>query len=697
MSDSKLRVQLIGDASKLTTSLNTASSKLSAFGKKAKEVGKNLSLKLTLPIALAAGAAIKLASDFDEAINKVDVSFGESSKSVKKFAETTLTQFGIAEGSALDMAAMFGDMGTSMGLTQQAAAGMSTSLVGLAGDLASFKNIGIAQATTALGGIFTGETESLKKLGIIMTEATLKQFALNQGIKTSVKDMSQAAKVSLRYAYILSVTGNSQGDYARTLEQAANQMKTFGQGMKEVGNEIGQILLPAFTEIVKFGNKLIEKFIDLDDKTKKIIVGVALFAAAIGPVLFAVGALASIAGVMATGFGVLTSAAKFLYLKVVLLKGGFIRLTAAMMANPFIAVGVAIVAVTGYIVTQVQKMTPLVSKWKTLGNLIKSGGNFAKFTSLQFIDQAKAQEEAALAAKKHKEEIETETGVMTDFETAMKMVNDQLGDTLKLRKKLSTVTGAFTKEDPKSSINKDTGKISNMGDLGLVSFNIDPVKLLAESISKSNGILTEKLNNTKTILSSKGLELQEATTRLNGGMQQIIQQTIVNIATGIGEALGAAISGSASLVEALSNVLLGGVAAMVGALGNLLIKTGVGLIAIEMALDTINPFLAIAAGIALVALAASFRAGSKQIAANKGGGAKAFAKGGIVSTPTMGLMGEYPGARSNPEVIAPLDKLKNMIGDRGSSQVQVSGQFALKGQDLVVALQRANNNRNRII
>ena len=76
---------------------------------------------------------------------------------------------------------------------------------------------------------------------------------------------------------------------------------------------------------------------------------------------------------------------------------------------------------------------------------------------------------------------------------------------------------------------------------------------------------------------------------------------------------------------------------------------------------------------------------------------KKFAAGGIVSTPTMGLMGEYPGARSNPEVIAPLDKLKGMIGDRNNQQVQVGGSFTLKGQDLVVALQRANKQRNRVI
>ena len=241
--------------------------------------------------------------------------------------------------------------------------------------------------------------------------------------------------------------------------------------------------------------------------------------------------------------------------------------------------------------------------------------------------------------------------------------------------------------------------MDNMGDLGLVSTNADPIKLLADSVSTSNGVLTENLNITKGILTQKGLELQEATLQLNESMSSIMQSGMVNIATGIGEALGAAMSGSASLVEGLSSVLLGGIGAMVSQLGQLLIQTGIGLLAIKKSLETINPYLAIAAGIALVALGAAFAAGSKKIASGGGGGGgpTKFANGGIVSSPTLGLMGEYPGARSNPEVIAPLDKLKNMIGERGGSNVQVAGEFVLKGQDLVVALQRANNNRNRII
>jgi hypothetical protein len=134
------------------------------------------------------------------------------------------------------------------------------------------------------------------------------------------------------------------------------------------------------------------------------------------------------------------------------------------------------------------------------------------------------------------------------------------------------------------------------------------------------------------------------------------------------------------------------------------IGIGIGLESIKTALKSLNPVVAIAAGVALVALGAFFKAKSADIgqSMDKGGGGGSagpakFANGGIVSAPTLGLVGEYTGAKSNPEVIAPLDKLKGMIGDRGSQKVDVGGSFTLKGQDLVVALQRANTNRNRII
>jgi hypothetical protein len=198
MSDSKLRVNLIGDASSLNRSLQIASARMDAFGRKATQIGKDLSLRLTLPIGIAAGAAIKMASDMEESLNKVRVSFGSSAKDVEAFAKTSLKSFGIAESSALDMSANFGDIATQMGLSRSAAAGLATGLVGLAGDLASFKNVDIRQATTALEGVFTGNTESLKLLGVVMTQANLQQFLFDKGIKRNIQSLSQQEIVLLR-------------------------------------------------------------------------------------------------------------------------------------------------------------------------------------------------------------------------------------------------------------------------------------------------------------------------------------------------------------------------------------------------------------------------------------------------------------------------------------------------------------------
>ena len=312
MADSKLRVNLIGDASSLNRSLQIATARMDAFGKRATQIGKDLSLRLTLPIGLAAGAAIKMASDMEESTNKVRVAFGDSADRVEDFAKTALRSFGIAESSALDMTALFGDMATGMGVSQSEAANLSTSLVGLAGDLASFKNINIEEVTTALSGVFTGETESLKRLGIVMTEVNLEQFRMQQGIQKSVKEMTQQEKIMLRLNYIFKVTKNAQGDFARTSEGAANQMRIFQETIKEVGAELGAIMLPAFNNILTAVNELLDDFRNLDKGTQETIVNFGLLVAAIPPLIFAIGqitaavntlrgALALLAGTKITG------------------------------------------------------------------------------------------------------------------------------------------------------------------------------------------------------------------------------------------------------------------------------------------------------------------------------------------------------------------------------------------------------------
>lgn len=280
-----------------------AGKKISNVGDKITTVGKTLTTAITAPLIAAGAASFKFASDMEESINKVDVAFQNSSDIVKEFAQSSLTSFGISEGEALDAAATFGDMATSMGLSTEAAAEMATSLVGLAGDLASFKNIGIEEANTALKGIFTGETESLKTLGIVMTETQLAAYALEKGITDNVSAMSQADKVMLRYQYILDSTKNAQGDFARTSDGAANQMRIFTEGTKELATSFGQILLPIGTKAVTKLNELLDSFNALSDEQKENILRWAGIAAAIGPATLVIGKVTGTVGKVVTKFG----------------------------------------------------------------------------------------------------------------------------------------------------------------------------------------------------------------------------------------------------------------------------------------------------------------------------------------------------------------------------------------------------------
>lgn len=279
--------------------LQEAGDKLENLGGKVSSVGNVLTAGVTAPLIAAGGVAVNMASDYEESLNKVDVAFGDASQRVREFAKTTVDQFGIAEGTALDMAALYGDMATSMQIPRDQAAQMSQELVGLAGDLASFKNIGLDEASTALKSIFTGETESLKNLGVVMTQTNLEAFALANGFEKTTEDMTEAEKVGLRYQYVLNATRNAQGDYARTADGTANSLRTMQESTKELAVAFGQELLPEITPMIQQGTNLIKTFANLDEEQKQLIVRTAGVAAAAGPAV-------KILGTATTGLGKLT-------------------------------------------------------------------------------------------------------------------------------------------------------------------------------------------------------------------------------------------------------------------------------------------------------------------------------------------------------------------------------------------------------
>jgi len=275
-------------------------------GDKMQKVGKEMTKFLTLPILGAATASVKLASDFDESLNKITVAFGDSKQAVIDWSETTADRIGMSSGAALDAAALFGDMATSMGLTQSAAADMSIDLVNLSGDLSSFKNVRQDIASTALKGIFTGETESLKGLGIVMTQAELQAFALSRGIEKNIQDMTQAEKVNLRYAFVLEKTQNAQGDFERTSDSLANQMRSLRANLEDAAVTLGTKLLPIVTPIVQKISEFVKKISELDDGTITWILRIGGLVAAIGP-------LTKVTGVLISNFKTLSAVGKNLF------------------------------------------------------------------------------------------------------------------------------------------------------------------------------------------------------------------------------------------------------------------------------------------------------------------------------------------------------------------------------------------------
>ncbi len=276
------------------TQLTRLQESISEAGSRLSRLGSGMTAGITLPLAAAGAASVQFASDTEEAVNKVDVAFQDSADIVKRWSETTLTAYGLARGTALDMAAIYGDMATSMGIGTEAAAQMSMALVGLAGDLASFKNADISQVNTALKSIFTGETESLKELGVVMTQANLEAYALAEGYKTAYTEMDQAQQVMVRYQYVLDKTQNAQGDFARTSESTANQTRILKESLKEAAATAGEDLLPVITPLIRNLGQLVQSFSGLDEGTRKVIVQAALFTATLGPALKITGSLTSV-------------------------------------------------------------------------------------------------------------------------------------------------------------------------------------------------------------------------------------------------------------------------------------------------------------------------------------------------------------------------------------------------------------------
>lgn len=274
--------------------LSALSTKLKDAGEKVKNVGASMTQYVTVPLVAGFTVAGKAASDYEENLNKLDVAFGSNSESVRNFTDNALESYGLSKVAASDAAASFGALGKGIGLTDDQAAQTAITLTGLSADLASYFNTGTDESAKALEGIFTGESEALKRFGVVMNDTNLEQFAADQG--KVWKEMDQTEKTMLRYEYVLSKTNDAQGDYSRTSDGTANSFKTLKGALQDLATAIGTQLLPIITPIVRKITELIKKFSNLPKPVQKVITVIGLVVAAAGPLLMIIGGIISAIG-----------------------------------------------------------------------------------------------------------------------------------------------------------------------------------------------------------------------------------------------------------------------------------------------------------------------------------------------------------------------------------------------------------------
>ena len=776
MADSKLRVQLIGDASRLNSSLNTASSRLKKFGNSVKSIGASMQ-RFALPLAIAGGAAIKMGVDFDKSMTKIKSLVGLAGDAVDKMgkqAREMAIETGISSTKAADAlfyitsAGLKGDEAMSVLNASLKASAVGLGEVSVVADLATSAmnaygsdvitasgatdvltaavregKLNSEELATALGGVLPvasnmgvsfnevgaalaamsrtgtnaalGATQLTSILAGLLKPTKQAEDALNSmglssaGLKRQIKDEgllsvlntlktefdknsdaaamifpniralkgvldltgAGAAQATEIFSKMENVLGDTQDAFDENAKSASFKLTKSLNKAKESFSQMGAVLLNALLPVIQnlssVITKLFSSFNNLDTISQNLIISFGLLIIALPTLLGLFGTLTSIVGALLSPIGIFAAA----------LAG-----IAYIIANNWSEVAPVLVGLYNRFVDLYNTSWGLRLAIFALGATFKSVFIYAKTLVLEFSNL---------------------------FVTMWKLIKE-FSDKGINGSFLMILKEGFNKGE---NIAKDGAQ--EIGDAFVDGF-VDSVgsNLEHKTVDQLNSSLTavgDKVKNTwSSIMSSIGIggggggsAVESGGDSGEGGGSNIevaaesagkaadtTKQKFLQLAL-TSNMMGEQISGAFMMAfEAMAegeNFFKSLIQGLVG-----LIKK---LIAAALAAFVLSTLLG---GMGIGGIEKGSAGFKKLFGSLSGlGGATKMANGGIVSSPTLGLMGEYPGARSNPEVIAPLDKLKGLIGNNGSNNVQVGGQFVLKGQDLIVSLERATNNRNRIL
>lgn len=266
-----LRILLGLDSKDVRDGAGSAKRELQALQKEAEKTRKSLTEGFKAGIGIGAGFgafsvaseatralvsgiedSISAASNLNETLSKSSVIFGQNAAAVDAWGNTAAKSLGLSKQQAIEAAATFGNLFTTMGLGNGATRDMSLNIVQLASDLASFNNLDPTDALQKLRSGLVGEAEPLRSLGVQLTEATVAAKAMKMGLADSNGVLSESAKVQARYALILEQTKTAQGDFSRTSSGLANSQRIANAALDDASAKLGEKLLPAVTELAHF-------------------------------------------------------------------------------------------------------------------------------------------------------------------------------------------------------------------------------------------------------------------------------------------------------------------------------------------------------------------------------------------------------------------------------------------------------------
>lgn len=706
--------------------MKKAQKNLKKFGKNIQRTGENLTTGLTLPIVGLGAASLKLASDFEQTDSKFKTVFSSIQAEAEQTAKVFSESFGLSDLAAKKLLSDTGDLLVGFGFTEQSALDLSKQVNELAVDLASFTNFsgGAEGASAALTKALLGERESIKSLGIAITEADLKEFAAQHGLV--FKELDRVAKAQLTYQLALKQSSKAVGDFERTSHTFANQMRIAKAELTDAAISLGEHLIPMAQKAIRFFRELVDKFNSLSASTKKSIVNWALLIAAIGPILIIIGKISVGISSLIPLFGKL--AATNPYILAIVGAIAFVKILEKVInrlnnqfsiqkqiekvnaqARQNISEDLTKIKVSTSLL--VDENTTLEHKKKLLDDLKKTyPGYYDELDEATLSTQTLTQANDNLINSLLKaSQVEALKGRLTDIQKEILAAQQDIGTSSvfgfdldnfvsnvplplqMLLKTLSTKTGI----EGIGNLNKEAEALTNMLTKLIVETEDANEEFKKLDHTTTNLSINTKTTTEKTEKYSRSLDplienikkYSEAYKVLGADMQDVDFFTLKltesqKLAKAgfmmFGDVLTSSLDSALNSQEKFFDVFIKNIKR---AITSLMVQ-----LAVMTLISAIMP--ASLGGIGKAAFS------SKNILGNLGK-IMGFADGGLVTGPTVGLIGEGIGTTaSNPEVIAPLDKLKNFIGG-GSQNVIVEG--VIKGNDIFLSNRNTGTNRQRSV